>query len=82
MFKPERTIGRLKAEFEEAKARIWQDATMPLEEKGPAVERAWREFDRERRELRNAAQVEEATENEAASPRRMMLPRRRRRQWK
>jgi hypothetical protein len=85
MFNPEVGIRHLKAEFEQAKAEIWADANMPVEEKVPAVERTWREFDRQRRELRDASQVEALEQEEHPSPGRNLaafLPRRKRPPWK
>jgi hypothetical protein len=87
-FDPEVEIERLKAEFQEGKARIWADENMPLEEKSPAIDRLWREFDRQRKELQSASQgPPEATEQEEgyASPKTNLtafLPRRRIPRWK
>jgi hypothetical protein len=80
-YNPESEIEHLRAEFEEGKAKIWADQTMPLEEKDPEIYRLWREFDKQRKDLQSAAQGE-ATGEEAASPRRPFLPRRRRPSWK
>jgi hypothetical protein len=71
---PEEAIERLTAEFQEKnKARIWADEAIPLEEKDPEIYRLWREFDRQRKELRAA---------EGQASKRMVLPRRRRPHWK
>jgi hypothetical protein len=78
---PEQAIERLTAEFQENKAKIWADETIPLEEKDPEIYRLWREFDKQRKELQSAL-PREATGEEAASPRRPFLPRSRRRLWK
>ena len=42
----------LKREFEESRARVWQDPGIPLGQKQAQVERLWAEFDRRRNELR------------------------------
>jgi hypothetical protein len=78
---PEQAIERLTAEFQENKAKIWADETIPLEEKDPEIYRLWREFDRQRKELQSAAGGG-ATGEKHASPRRPFLPRSRRRLWK
>jgi len=44
----------LKREFEERRAGIWTDPSMPFESKALAVERLWAEFDRRRTELQEA----------------------------
>jgi hypothetical protein len=83
-FSTESEIERLTAEFAEGKAQIWADANMPLAEKGPAIEQLWRDFNRQREELRSASQGE-ATGEEHPPPqmsRAPFLPRRRRRSWK
>jgi hypothetical protein len=88
MFNPEAEIERLTAEFQEDKARIWADENMPLEEKSPAIDRLWRDFDRQRKELQSASQGPlEATEQEEgyASPKTNLtafLPRCRIPPWK
>jgi hypothetical protein len=83
MFDPESRIEHLKAEFEEGKARIWADPDMLLQDKGPAVEELWRDFDRQRKELRDASQEEATGEEPSPRPSRAaFLPRRRRPQWK
>jgi hypothetical protein len=82
-YTPEDEIARLTAEFHESKQRIWEDDSLRLEEKGPAIDQLWKAFDEQRKALRSAApEEEEATGQEAASPRRSFLPRRRRRLWK
>jgi hypothetical protein len=84
MFDPEREVAQLKAEFEEGKAAIWADESMPLADKGPAVEQLWREFHSQRTEIRNAYQGE-ATGEEISSPqgsRALIFPRRRMPRWK
>jgi hypothetical protein len=73
-YNPESELEHLRAQFEEGKAKIWADETIPLEEKDPEIYRLWREFDRQRKELR-------AAEGQASS-KRMVLPRRRRPHWK
>jgi hypothetical protein len=83
-FNPDKDVERLKAEFEEGKARIWADPEMPLADKGPAVEELWREFNRQREEIRSGASQGEAV-GEETSPepsRAAFFPRRRRPQWK
>jgi hypothetical protein len=84
-YNPESEIEHLRAEFEEGKAKIWADRTMPLEEKDPEIYRLWREFDRQRKELQSAAQGGATGEEGSAfprSPRRPFLPRRRLPSWK
>jgi hypothetical protein len=81
-YNPESELEHLRAEFEEGKANIWADRTMPLEEKDPEIYRLWREFDRERKALRSAAQEEATAQEGYASPKRSFLPRPRRRYWK
>ena len=81
-YTPEDEIERLTAEFHESKQRIWEDDSLRLEEKGPAVEALWREFDRERKALRSVAQEEATVQEGYASPKRSFLPRPRRRYWK
>jgi hypothetical protein len=87
MFNPEAEIERLKAEFQEGKARIWADENMPLEEKSPEIDRLWRAFDRQRKELQSASRGPlDATEQRGyASPKTNLtafLPRRRIPPWK
>jgi hypothetical protein len=84
-FNPDRDIERLTAEFQEGKAQIWADPDMPLQDKGPAVEQLWREFNRQRQEIRSSASQGEATGEEHPSPQRSrapFLPRRRMPRWK
>jgi hypothetical protein len=83
-FNPDRDIERLTAEFQEGKAQIWADPEMPLQDKGPAVEQLWREFNRQREELRSSASRGEATgEGPSSRPSRApIFPRRRRPSWK
>jgi hypothetical protein len=81
-YRPEAEIERLTAEFHESKQRIWEDDSLRLEEKGPAVEALWREFDRERKVLRSAAQEEATAQEGHASSKRMILPCRRLPLWK
>jgi hypothetical protein len=83
-FDPERGVAQLKAEFEEGKAQIWADPDMPLEDKGPAVEELWRDFDRQRKELRDAFPEEADVQGHPSSQRSRaaFFPRRRKPQWK
>jgi hypothetical protein len=84
-FSTESKIERLTAEFAEGKAQIWAAADMPLQDKGPAVEQLWREFNRQRHEIRSSASQGEATGEEHQSPGRSrapFLPRRRMPRWK
>ena len=71
----------LKREFEENRARIWQDETIPFGKKGPAVERLWAEFDARRRELREAMAREEIAGGTSRRPV-FFAGRRRRPLWK
>lgn len=84
MFDPENEVARLRAEFEECKAQIWADPHMPLEEKGPQVEALWREFDRQRKEVRSAYQGEVAEQEHPSlgRSRAAFFPRRKKPQWK
>jgi len=81
-YNPEAEIERLTAEFHESKQRIWEDDSLRLEEKDPAVEALWRGFDRERKALRSAAQEEATAQEGYAYPKRSFLPRPHRRYWK
>jgi len=80
-YNPAEQIERLRAEFHESRARVWEDESVPWEKRNAEVDRLWQDFDRQRRELQSAAQ-EEATGEEAAFPRRSFLPRRSRPHWK
>jgi hypothetical protein len=80
-YNPESEIEQLRAEFEEGKAKIWADETIPLEEKDPEIYRLWREFDRQRKELQSPSR-DEPKGDEYPSSKRMILPRPRRRYWK
>jgi hypothetical protein len=81
-YNPESEIEHLRAEFEEGKAKIWADETIPLEEKDPEIYRLWREFDRQRNELQSASRDEPTGEAYPSSSKRMILPRHRRPRWK
>jgi hypothetical protein len=84
-FDPEREVAQLKAAFEEDKAAIWADESMPLADKGPAVEQLWREFHAQRTEIRNAYQGEATEQEGLESPqgsRAPIFPRRKRPSWK
>jgi hypothetical protein len=78
---PEAEIEHLRAEFEEGKAKIWANETIPLEEKDPEIYRLWREFDKQRKELQSAL-PREATAEEQPRQHRPLIPRSRRRYWK
>jgi hypothetical protein len=83
-FNPESQVARLTSKFAQDKADIWADPDMPLEDKAPAIEELWREFNRQREEIRSSASQGEAV-GEEPSPepsRAAFLPRRRRPQWK
>jgi hypothetical protein len=80
-FNPEGELERLTEEFQEAKAKVWADPALSLDEKNPAIYRLWQDFDQQRKELQSAAGGG-ATGEKHASPRRPFLPRSRRRLWK
>jgi hypothetical protein len=85
MFDPEREVAQLKAEFEEGKAAIWADESMPLADKGPAVEQLWRDIHARRTDIRNAYQGEATGQEGPESPqgsRALIFPRRRMPRWK
>jgi hypothetical protein len=88
MFSPESEIVRPKDQFNEDKAQIWADGTIPLGEKNQHIEQLWREFNQQRQELRSTSQGSlegSPTGEEYPSPQRSrapFLPRRRRPSWK
>ncbi len=85
MFDPESGIVRLTHEFHEGKAQIWADPEIPLLEKNRHIDQLWREFDRQRAEIRSSAPQGETTGEEHPSPQRSrapFLPRRRMPRWK
>ena len=71
----------LRQEFEANRAKIWQDPSIPFERKGPAVERLWAEFDRQRTELREAMAQGEAPAGTSRRPA-FFAGKRRRPLWK
>ena len=74
----------LRREFEERRARVWEDESIPLGQKQSEVDRLWREFDSQRRALQEGFS-QGGSEGEAVSGttgRPVLFPRRRRRPWK
>jgi hypothetical protein len=81
-------IEALKCQFEEDRARVWADPRIPHGQKQAEVDRLWREFDRQRTELREAlaqGYVPAGTSRRPVSPitgNPMIFPRKRRPYWK
>jgi hypothetical protein len=85
VFDPEVEVAHLKAQFDEAKAEVWADERLPLQDKGPAIEELWQDFNRRREEIRSSAYQGEAPGEESPSSGRKyapFLPRRRMPRWK
>jgi hypothetical protein len=49
----DKNLEALRREFEENRARVWEDERIPLGEKQAEVDRLWREFDSQRRAIQD-----------------------------
>ena len=74
----------LTLEFQEKRARVWEDESIPPDKKQLEVDRLWREFDSQRRALQERVSRGEVGGGPVSGPmrRRMIFPRKRRRPWK
>jgi hypothetical protein len=83
MMHPDSILRALEREFQENRARVWEDESIPLQEKQPEVDRLWREFDAQRTEIREGsypAPREKPLEDRPALG--SLIPRKRRPYWK
>ena len=78
----------LRREFEESRARVWMDESIPVGQKQAEVNRLWREFDARRKEILEGFFQGNTGRDAGGEPvsgitgRRVIFPRRRRRPWK
>jgi hypothetical protein len=80
----DKNLVTLRRQFEEDRARVWADEAIPLGYKQAEVDRVWRQFDAQRRELTEGT-FRGGTGGEPASGitgQPVLCPRRRRRPWK
>ena len=81
-------IEALKREYEEDRARVWANPTIPPGMKQAEVNALWRKFDAQRAELQEAlsrGEIPAGASRHPVSPitgRPMIFPRKRRRPWK
>jgi hypothetical protein len=79
-----KNLETLRRQFEKDRARVWEDEAIPLGHKQAEVDRLWRQFDAQRRELTEGT-FQGGTGAEPVSGitgRSVLFPRRRRRPWK
>ena len=80
----DKNLEALTRKFEENRARVWEDDSIPVGQKQLEVDRLWREFDSQRRALQEGffqgGSGGEAVSGTTGRP--VLFPRRRRRPWK
>jgi hypothetical protein len=80
----DKNLEALTRQFEEDRARVWTDPSIPHDQKQAQVYRLWQEFDSQRRALQEGY-FQGGTGAEPVSGitgRPVLFPRRRRRPWK